>query len=759
MTLYRSLPLILAALLSPLLVAQTAPAPGNDEWNDDKLVASIQGFLDDALPVRLRQVGSLLAHKQEALTAICARIHGDHREYNLKVERLLNELSDERWSVREQAERTLSEIGGRARAMIQQHVEKYSTLEESIRCKRVLDAIANRGTDQEEKEIKLLRGLVVTALYLEPEPRLLRALRSALGHTDPLVVDAAIRTLGRFGGDEEADAVNQMLGWKGGIFRQASLCALARMPSGRALKYCRDLLLGKELLRSEACTLVRILRQRSDATTLLAELTKHADPVVSAAAALTLPPASPVATGVDCKLVLSNRTPLDGRFLGFVGDGYELESVEGVAGALVPFAEADVVDFPGHAAVANKDARVFLNQGSLISGQLLGIDGSSVHLKSAVFGELTLARGEVQGIALDPELDRLIGASTEHDRVRTRNNEFVDGKIEAIANGKVRVQKDGAAKDLAVGDVAGVLLTRPRNSEPDTTVYTRFDLTNGDRIIGFLVGSTRSHVMIAAPQLGAAVLPIEQVMHMEIGVGGGAMWGFTLICDYSDNKVVEVDEQGREIFVMTDVFGPWDAECLDNGNLLITEFSVSRVREVDRKGNTLWSFEDLKNPYRAARLTNGNTLIADTFGSRVIEVTSKGEIVWKYDKEIRPFGCERLANGNTLIADVMKDRVIEVSPQGEIVWEVKNMNNVHDADRLPNGNTLITLRSAGKVIEVDRDGKVVWQLDHLTSPSDADRLPNGHTLVAENTQVREFDRHGNVVWKKDMTWAVAANRY
>ena len=31
---------------------------------------------------------------------------------------------------------------------------------------------------------------------------------------------------------------------------------------------------------------------------------------------------------------------------------------------------------------------------------------------------------------------------------------------------------------------------------------------------------------------------------MEIGVAGGALWGFTLIADYSDNRLVEVDEQG-----------------------------------------------------------------------------------------------------------------------------------------------------------------------------------------------------------------------
>ena len=103
--------------------------------------------------------------------------------------------------------------------------------------------------------------------------------------------------------------------------------------------------------------------------------------------------------------------------------------------------------------------------------------------------------------------------------------------------------------------------------------------------------------------------------------------------------------------------------------------------------------------------------------------------------------------------------MIEVSPEGEIIWELRNLPNTHDADRLPNGNTLVTLRNKGTVMEFDRNGKVVFELNGLSSPSDADRLPNGNTIVAENTRVRDFDRHGNVVWTKDMTWAVEVNRY
>ncbi|HEX6811592.1 MAG TPA: hypothetical protein VF384_08225 [Planctomycetota bacterium] len=257
-------------------------------------------------------------------------------------------------------------------------------------------------------------------------------------------------------------------------------------------------------------------------------------------------------------------------------------------------------------------------------------------------------------------------------------------------------------------------------------------------------------------------------VHLETPAPPAPPAGFTtLIADYSDNRIVEVDENDHEVWVLKDVFGAWDAERLANGNTLLTEFSVSRVREVDRQGKTVWEYEGLKNPYDADRLPNGNTLIADTFGSRVIEVDANKEIVWElrevvdrnFQKTgIRPFDADRLENGNTLIADVLCDRVIEVDVHGNLLWLAPNMKNVHDADRLPNGNTLVTLRQQGRVVELGPTLRLQWQLDGLSSPSDADRLPNGHTLVAENTRVREFDKDGVVVWVKEMTWAVEVNR-
>ncbi|MAD32837.1 MAG: hypothetical protein CMJ88_03660 [Planctomycetes bacterium] len=739
------------------------------EWTDAELVERSQGFQSPGLTAQIEQVGKLLAQEDRAFLPVVARLHGDYREYRLKIDRLLNELCDASWRVRENAERTLVEIGGRALGLIEKRRKDYEVLEQHIRCSRILDALAAKGTEQEDRERRLLQGLVRLAAYLEPDERLLRSLRSALGHTDAAIAGGAIRALGRHGGDDEARAVLPMITYKSGLYRPIALSALARMGSPVGLASCRALLFGDELSgalagielnRTEMMSMVRALRTRSgdDVEAILNELRSHPDPVIAAGASASATSEAPDAT---VTLTLPERTEVTGRITAMFGDSFVIEGAfAGLSSAELSFSDCSSFDFPDHKVLKSQQTMVFLNQGSRIAGELLSIDAEAVRLETALFGPLSLPRGEIQGIAIDAGLDRLVGSSNEHDRVRLRSGEIIDGDVAGLNGARLVIAASAEdVREIELSEVAGVLFTRPPVNEPDPTSYARLDLTTGERLIGFVAEISKSCVATSVPSLGAATVPWTSVSHVELGVGGGAMWGFTLVADYSDNRIVEIDDQGRTVFVLDEIFGAWDAECLDNDNLLITEFSVSRVQEVNRAGETVWQFEDLKNPYGADRLPNGNTLIADTFASRVIEIDREGNIVWSYATDIRPFDVDRLPNGNTLIADVLKDRVLEVSRDGEVVWEGKGLPNAHDADRLPNGNTLVTLRNKGAVLEIDRNGNVIFELSGLSSPSDADRLPNGNTIVAENTQVREFDRHGNEVWQKEMTWAVEVNRY
>jgi hypothetical protein len=750
------------AAASLLALLCCAPA-GAQQWTQEELDTRVAGFLEPGVLQHWAQIGALLRSEPEARGAIEDRIHGDHREYLLLIERLIGQLTDERWPEREHAERRLIEIGGKAQALIEQHRDKGELLEERIRCARILRELQQQGTEKYEQAMAVLRGLLATAVYMQDGERLRKALVSALGHTDPQIVEGAIRALGHHGGDDEAAAIQARLPDAAPPQRAAILDSLARMSGGKAVALCDALLREGGLTFNEKLRMVRALRANPLAQDLLAGVRAAAsdgDGALAAVAALTVPPAG--AEPRPATLVLTSGERVEDKpFLGLEGNEILIGApVDGLVRARVPVADCDSLRFAEPAARPAAACRVFLTQGSMVTGSELRITASDVALTSAVFGTVTIPRASVQGIALDPALDRLIGASAANDRARRKDGSFVDGAIVGLAETGVVLAGAAGEQTVPLAELAGLLFKRPLQTvSADDTVYTRVDLAQGDRIYGHMAALDAGHLGIVAPLLGNAVIPVADLVRIDFGIHGGALWGFTLIADYSDNRVVEVDDQGKELFVMEEVFGAWDAECLDNGNLLITEFSVSRVQEVTRDGKPVWSYDDLRNPYDADRLPNGNTLIADTFRDRVIEVDAAGKIVWSFAKNIRPFDVDRLPNGNTLIADALNDRVIEIDAAGEIVWSVESMPSVHDADRLPSGNTLITVRSLNKVIEVDRAGRQLWLLKGLNSPSDADRLPNGHTLVAEHGMVREFDRGGNVVWKKDMQWAVEVNRY
>lgn len=737
-------------------------------WSAQDLRDRVTALQEAGSGLHLAVVTDLLSNRDAAFSALCAMIQGDHREYLLKIERLLDQLADDRWAVREDAERQLVEVGARALSLIDERRVSGETLEERVRSARIEDQIHARGTAEEEAEIRVLRGLVAGAAYFQSSERLANALVSATGHTDPLVVEGALRALGHVGtaADHAPFLANRLRALESvdRLSRRTVLGALASLSGQAAIDVLTEIVAEGALDQSERLGLILDLRARPDGAALLQTLQGDPDPAVAAAASIEL--AAPAATGgAAAQIVLANRDTLPGELAAIRSDHVEVRLTEANAepGVVrVPLDQCGAITFAREPAAGDADAvRVFTSQGSLVSGRLVAVDANTVTIHSEVFGEVVFERSHVQGIAVDRTIDRLVGASDRFDRVRNPAGELIDGSIKLVAGGVVEIETDGAARRIDLSEVAGLLFKRPPpGSQREGGSFTRIDLATGDKLLSHLGAFDGTQFGISVPGIGTAALPVTDVARIEFGVGGGALWGFTLVADYSENQIFELDDQNKKGFVLDEMYGVWDAECLDNGNLLVVEFALGRVMEIRRDRTEVWSFDDLKNPYDADRLPNGNTLIADTYGLRVIEVSPAGEIVWEYGQNAKPLDVERLANGNTLIADGNGDRVIEVNPAGEVVWELTEMEGVWDVDRLANGNTLITQRRSGhRVIEVDRDGNVVFEIKNLVSPSDADRLPNGHTIVAEDGKIREFDRFGNVVWEQTVSWAVEVNRY
>lgn len=118
------------------------------------------------------------------------------------------------------------------------------------------------------------------------------------------------------------------------------------------------------------------------------------------------------------------------------------------------------------------------------------------------------------------------------------------------------------------------------------------------------------------------------------------------VFDWDENKVVWSWGRGQ-------IFGPHDAQVLDNGHILLFDNGLgrtpaySRVVEMDPvTGKIVWEYRAdppetfyTESKGSAQRLPNGNTLIAESDKGHAFEVTPSGDVVWEF------FCAHELAEG------------------------------------------------------------------------------------------------------------------
>ncbi len=86
------------------------------------------------------------------------------------------------------------------------------------------------------------------------------------------------------------------------------------------------------------------------------------------------------------------------------------------------------------------------------------------------------------------------------------------------------------------------------------------------------------------------------------------------------------------------LFGSMDV--LPNGNVLIPDFQQNRVVEYDADGKQVAQFT-VQWPNSALRLPNGNTLVASQNTRKVVEFNRGGTVVWQYDSDGMVFNAKR----------------------------------------------------------------------------------------------------------------------
>jgi hypothetical protein len=216
--------------------------------------------------------------------------------------------------------------------------------------------------------------------------------------------------------------------------------------------------------------------------------------------------------------------------------------------------------------------------------------------------------------------------------------------------------------------------------------------------------------------------------------------------------VIELDANFK-VRSTIQIRSPWGVWGLPNGNRLVAVYSQNKVIEYNEAGREVWSKDKLPGlPYSVQRLENGNTLIACADVNQLVEISPDGTtktIGGSWTQNARPVFARRLENGHTLVALQNHRKVVEIDDAGSVVLDIPDVNGPSSCTRLENGNTLIVqmYNPQDQVIEVDAKGKrTAWSVKiTLRNPTDAQRLPSGNTLITDLMGLHEVDPAGNLV--------------
>jgi hypothetical protein len=461
-----------------------------------------------------------------------------------------------------------------------------------------------------------------------------------------------------------------------------------------------------------------------------------------------------------CRVMLSNGDRLSGQIRGGSEKTLEL-TVEGLVDpVVVPFEALARMVFSNPPPASAPPHRVWLADGSRLSGTLASLDEQSLGLDLPGGSKVSVARTSVSAIVLDPETSSVEPvAAGEPEKLYATGGDRLSGKVLKITGGKIQFNAIFGKVQMPIETISGISFPQPAAPEkPQAEMLCRASLINGDQVTGQLAKVTDKGISISSAAAGTIQLEAASLRVLKFA---RAMQERTAVCLASPGKVVVFTTDGKTDWEVTGLQTPRRVQVLEDGNLLITDDAARRVFEIAPDKRVVWEKAGLQSPVDAQRLPNGNTLIAEQNTQRVVEYDPAGAAVWTQENVPNPMSVQKLTNGNILICESYRNRVCEYTTTGATVWIYESQSNPTSARRLPNGNTLVCEPGQSRIVEVDKAGSVVWRRENVSSPTDAQRLDDGNTLICEsgNNRVIEVEPNGKTVWEqKNLHRPMAAAR-
>jgi hypothetical protein len=225
--------------------------------------------------------------------------------------------------------------------------------------------------------------------------------------------------------------------------------------------------------------------------------------------------------------------------------------------------------------------------------------------------------------------------------------------------------------------------------------------------------------------------------------------GRVLLCNSTRERIVELDENGKEVWE-TSYAGASCCQGLPDGHRLLGS-RFGRVTEYDAAGKAVWHLDGLPDAVSIVRrLASGNTLVA--IGTRRQAKLRE----FRPDKKFRwevwlprcrycPQALQQLEDGNLRVTFAPSRRVVELNPEGMVVTAGDDWDDRVVFDPVT-GEYIGDQLAWGQKDEVDGRGMLVWS-HGIAYRTHTQRLPDGHSLIINDQKIVEMNAAGKVLWE------------
>jgi HEAT repeat protein len=145
--------------------------------------------------------------------------------------------------------------------------------------------------------------------------------------------------------------------------------------------------------------------------------------------------------------------------------------------------------------------------------------------------------------------------------------------------------------------------------------------------------------LLEVDRSGKEILAVSRPAHDVMA--GCKLRDGQMICLTSGGMCVRLDATGKEVksFVVGQcLLGGVDV--LPNGHVLAAQYANNKVVEFDRDGHEVWQ-ATVTMPSSAVRLPNGSTLVASQATQHVVELDRAKNVIWGQKAEARPWRARR----------------------------------------------------------------------------------------------------------------------